>query len=102
MKRNKWSVNAKLNGVLCEIEQDLRGMCETEAESMEEVRRYVRDFPREIDFNLAQYGCLLVYHDQVKEFYKKHGYKTLEKVSDSKRWELYKRQVGYVARRITM
>jgi hypothetical protein len=96
----KFSVNTKLNGVLNEILSDLLEISETEEMSRNEVKRYVREFPREIDFNLAQYGNMLIYYWDVREFYKKHGYKSMDKWSDTKIWNVYCNQVGYMARLI--
>lgn len=97
---NKWSKNAKLNAVLSEIEDDLRNMCDSEYESIEMIRQYMQDFPREIDYNLAQYGNMLIYYVQVREMYKRAGYKNVDRLSDTDLWATYRRQVGYVAREI--
>ena len=45
---------------------------------------------------------MLVYYWEIRKMYINAGYKTFEnnKISDSKMWEIYKRQVGYVARQI--
>ena len=88
----KFSKNKKLNGVLNDILESLEEL------GVEEVRHYYDNFRNETDYNLAQYGNLLVYYYQVKELYSRNGYKTLEKWSDQKVWETYKRQVGYVVR----
>lgn len=55
---------------------------------------------RESDCNIAAYGNMLIYYDDVRNFYRKHGYKTAERLSDRALWEIYRRQVGYVARLI--
>ena len=93
----KYSKNVKLNAVLNEIESDL-------LENMEisEIRRYMKEYPNEPDYNIAQYGNMLVYYWKIREMYINAGYKTFEnnKISESKMWEIYKRQVGYVARQI--
>ena len=87
---NKFSKNQKLNNVLTSIYDSLQEL------GVEEVKRYYNEFSNELDYNIAQYGNLLVYHYQVRELYKE--YKTLANVSDDKLWNIYKRQVGYVAR----
>ena len=99
-KTNKWSKNAKLNAVLSEIEDDLRTMCDSEKESLEEIRRYMQEFPHECDYNLAAYGNLLIYYSQIRSLYKSCGYKSIDRMNDSDLWETYRRQVGYVAREI--
>ena len=92
---NKYSKNKKLNDVLTRIERQLLEL------GLDEVKHYKESFPNEIDYNIAQYGSVLVYYSDVKQMYKDCGYKSLEKMSDEKVWEIYKRQVGYVARELT-
>lgn len=96
MKTNvKFSKNQKLNFVLNDIYFSLLEMCDTEKESIQEIKRYKDNFPKELDFNLYQYGNLLIYNDQIKNLYSE--YKSLENVSINKLIETYKRQVRYVA-----
>lgn len=90
----KYSKNKKLNDVLTRIERQLLEL------GLDEVKHYKKSFPNEIDYNIAQYGSVLVYYSDVKQMYKDCGYKSLEKMSDEKVWEIYKRQVGYVARQL--
>ena len=87
-----FSKNKKLNGVLNDILESLQEM------GIEEVARYYNEFNNEIDYNIAQYGNLLIYYADVKELYRRNGYTSLDKMSDHKVWDIYKRQVGYVAR----
>lgn len=96
MKTNvKLSKNQKLNFVLNDIYFSLLSMRDTEKESIQEIKRYKDDFPKELDFNLYQHGNLLIYNDQIKSLYSQ--YKSLQKVSIDKLIEIYKRQVRYVA-----
>lgn len=88
----KMSKNAKLNGVLNEIYEDLQEL------GINEVKRYKKEFKHLTDYNIVEYGNVLIYYDDIKEMYKRHGYRTMEKMSNNKVWETYKRQVGYVAR----
>ena len=69
---------------------------------LSEIAIYMRLYPNEPDYKIAQYGNMLVYHWEIRKMYINAGYKTFEnnKISDSKMWEIYKRQVGYVARQI--
>lgn len=83
---------AKLQKALETIFDDLQEL------GADEVRHYKKEFPREKDFNLAQYGNMLIYYYDIKNFYKSCGYETLDKWSDEKIWDLYLRQVGFVAR----
>ena len=88
----KFSKNKKLNGVLNDILDSLKEL------GLEEVKRYYKEFRNYKDYNIVEYGNLLIYYDDIRELYKSNGYKSIEKMSDNKVWETYKRQVGYVAR----
>ena len=43
---------------------------------------------------------MLIYYEDIREMYRRHGYKSLDRLSDTKVWDIYKHQVGYVARMI--
>lgn len=88
----KFSRNPKLNAVLTRIHEDLQAL------GADEVQHYKKEFPGEIDFNLVEYANLLVYYQDIRLMYAMAGYKSLGRFSDSRIWETYKRQVGYVAR----
>lgn len=95
----EFSPNRKLNGVLSEIRDDLLYyMGDDPEEAKSEILRYKREFPRESDYNIVQYGNLLVYYDDIRDFYRKHGYKSMDKLSNDALWDTYKRQVGWVVR----
>lgn len=94
----KYSNNKKLEKVLISIEQQLLSIHDSKEDSIKEIKRYYKEFPREIDYNLYQYGNLLIYYYQIKELYK--DYKSLQNVSVYKLEEIYKRQVGFVARKL--
>lgn len=67
-----------------------------------EVRRYRDEFKREKDYNIAQYGNLLVYYSQVRYFlidcgFTQYGEKFKQKakcnyykISDDTMWDYYK------------
>ena len=93
---NKYSKNNKLNKVLTEIESDLLDL------GINEIKRYYNEFKNEVDFNIAQYGNMLIYYDDIYNFYRSCGYKTTEKMDTSKIWDLYKKQVGYVAKKLIL
>ena len=98
---NKYSVNPKLNKVLCGIENQILGMyVNNYIELIQELHRYMTSYKNEPDYSVAQHGNLLCYYDDIKDFYRRCGYKSTARMSNNKIWELYKRQVGYVARRI--
>lgn len=88
----KFSKNLKLNNVLTGIYEDLKDL------GIDEIKRYYNEFKSEIDYNIVQYGNMLIYYYDIRKFYENAGYKSMEKMSDNKIWEIYKRQVGYVAR----
>lgn len=96
----KYSNNKKLNGVLNEIRKQLLSIHDTKAESLAEVEHYMDAFPREIDYNLVQYGNMLIYYSDVRKMYEKYGYKSMARMSDAVIWETYKRQVGWVVRNL--
>lgn len=97
----KFSVNKKLNNILNDIHYDLLHFCDTKKESIQEIKRYKKEFPREPDYNIAQYGNLIIYYQDVRDAYKKAGYKsTIDKMSDLRLWDTYKKQVGWVVRYI--
>lgn len=101
MAKVKFSVNRKLNNILNYIYDELLHFCGTKKECISEIRRYKKEFPRETDYNLAQYGNLTIYHEDLRDAYKKAGYgSTVSRLSDHKLWDTYKRQVGFVARYI--
>lgn len=94
----KYSRNKKLNGVLNEIREDLLAIHDTEEESIAEIKHYMKEFPYQVDYNLCQYGEMLIYYYDVRKMYERHGYKSFCKMSNTQLWEAYKRQVGFVAR----
>ena len=97
---NKYSKNRKLNDLLLSIEEDLLSMEDNKEIAISEMKRYMKAFPKEPDYNIAQYGRLLISSYQVRELMTSCGYAE-QRVSDDEVWERYKRQVGYVARQIT-
>lgn len=101
MKTYRFSQNKKTNGVLNEIYNDLLEISDTEEQSRNEVKRYRKEFSRLSDCNIVNYGNMLIYYEDIREMYRRHGYKSLDRLSDSKVWEIYKGQVGYVARLIS-
>ena len=89
-----FSKNAKLNKVLNNIYISLLQIHDTKKESIDEIKHYVYSFPKEIDFNLYQYGLLLVYNHEIVSLYS--DYKSLQNASIEKLIIIYKRQIRYV------
>lgn len=97
----KYSKNAKLNKVLNDIEAQLLGIHDTEGESLEEVGHYMASYPRGFrDYKIAEHGNLLYTYDEVYKMYRDAGYKSTDAFSRDRIWEVYKKQVGYVAREL--
>lgn len=88
----KFSKNNKLNYVLNDIYNDLMEL------GKDDIKRYIQSFPNEIDFNIYQYGNMRVYNDEIRALYS--DYKCLKNASINKLVNIYKRQVGYMARLI--
>lgn len=88
----KFSKNKKLNYVLNDIYSYLLEM------GKDDIKRYMKYYPNEIDYNIYQYGNMRIYNDEIKELYK--DYKCLQNASIDKLIDIYKRQVGYMARLI--
>lgn len=70
---------------------------------LEEIKHYFQEptFKREPDYNIAQYGNLLIYYDDIRELYKECGYK-VDNYSDTQLWNFYKGIVGQVTRAIVL
>ena len=88
----KFSKNKKLNYVLNDIYSYLLDM------GKDEIKRYMHNFPNEIDYNIYQYGNMRIYNYEIIALYK--DYKCLKNASIDKLIDIYKRQVGYMARLI--
>lgn len=96
-----YSKNAKLNKVLNEIREQLLSIHDTENESLQEIKRYVDYFGfdyKHLDYFIYEHGNVLVYNYQIRELYKE--YKSLKSASIDKLIEIYKRQVGCMARQL--
>ena len=90
-----FSKNDKLNNVLNQIHASLLKIHDTEEESIAEIWHYKKNFPKEPDFCLYQYGNVLIWNDDIRELYKE--YTSLQGVSEDALLNIYERQVGYVA-----
>lgn len=87
-----FSTNPKLNYVLNDIYNDLKAL------GIAEIKNSKKLFPREIDYELVSGGNMLIYYEDIRNLYKKAGYVGVNKWSNQKLWDTYKRQVGYMAR----
>ena len=96
----KYSINPKLNKCLNGIETALLSILDTKAESLEQIRAYVREYRNEPDCNIAQHGNVLYTYAGIRDFYRSCGYKSMDNMSDGRIWATYLHQVGYVARQL--
>lgn len=82
------------------IVEQLCNIHDTLTESLNDLRRYAREFPNEVDYNLASYGALLVYYNQVYDFYKECEYPLdlLNEMDNDQLWSMYKKDVGFTVR----
>lgn len=99
--------NNKRNDILIDIYCDIREVFGNDYKK--EVKRYYDNFKNELDYNIAQYGNLLIYYYQIREYFNKFGYTQFMKkykqkskqndfkISDDKVWEYYKQLVREVA-----
>ena len=87
----KFSSNKKTNAILTSIYEELQEL------GVEEIKRYKKEFPFEIDYNLFSYGNLTIYTWDIMKAYEKAGYKVNFEKDGNKFVEAYKRQVGYIA-----
>lgn len=85
----KFSKNKKLNYVLADIYNYLMEL------GKDEIKRYMHNFPNEMDYNIYQYGNMRIYNDEIKELYK--NYKCLKHASIDKLINIYKRQIRFMA-----
>ena len=107
MKKFKYQNTKEKTKVLNDIYDEMM-----ENLGIEEITRYVKEFPREKDYNIVQYGNLLIYYYDIRNFlidsgFTKFGEKRTTKAreneykkSDFEVWEYYKYLVGIVARYI--
>ena len=58
-------------------------------EMTNELVRYVKEFKFEVDYNYYQYGNMLIYNYDIREFYKNNGYK-VDNYNDEKLINMYK------------
>ena len=88
----KLSRNQKTNALYNAIYEDLM-----ESLGVDEIKRYRNEFRYESDWNIVEYGNLLVYYSDIYALYRNCGYKSTDKMSPDKIWEAYKRSVRHVA-----
>ena len=82
----KYSKNVKLNNILVTIQDQLLNICDKYYNSISEIERYMDEFPNEPDYNIAQYGNVLIYNHEIEQLYK--DYKSLKNASPNKLWSI--------------
>ena len=82
----KYSVNPNLNAVMNSIEKLLLSKGKDKQESIQIIKRYIKSFPKEPDYNLAQHGGMLVSPYDVRELNIKCGYSAVvqNRISDGR------------------
>lgn len=90
-------MNKKYILAIRSAKKQLLSICDTKEQSIKEVHRYKRTFPFEIDYNIAMYGNVLVYYTQVREWFEKLHFKSVDKMSDKALWSWYKWYIGRAA-----
>lgn len=99
MAKIVFSKNKKTNAWLKKMYDSLFFL-DTKKESISQLRRYKRDFPREIDYNILQYGSIGDYisYDDIRNIALKCGYakSTINKMSNEDIWNWAKRTCRYV------
>lgn len=88
----KLSDNKKLNAILINIYEGLQEL------GIEDVKRYYNEFNNELDYNIVQYGNLLIYYDDIRELYKNNNYKYAETMTNEQIWQTYKMHVRKVVK----
>ena len=98
----KYSVNPNLNAVMNSIEKQLLSKGKDKQESIQIIKRYIKSFPKEPDYNLAQHGGMLVSPYDVRELNIKCGYSAVvqNRISDGRVWNEYLLRVGRVAKEL--
>ena len=84
-----FSKNKKLNYVLNDIYNYLMKL------GKDDIKRYMHNFPNEMDYNIYQYGNMRIYNNEIRALYK--DYKCLKNASINKLINIYKRQIRFMA-----
>ena len=97
-----YSINPKLNAVMKSIELQLLSKGTEKQEALQIIRQYIKAFNKEPDYNLAQYGGMLVSPYDVRELNIQCGYSVASQnnISDERIWYEYLLRVGLVAREL--
>ena len=74
--------------IIDEIKERILNKRASLVETIDILRRYKKEHRREPDYNFAAYGNLIISNYDVRELYRKAGYKVCN-YSDYKLWEMY-------------
>lgn len=77
--------------------KQLLHMCDSEIESRNKIQRYKKNYPCEIDYNIAEHGNVLIYNTEIRDWFKKLGFKSESAMSDQALWAWYKWYIGRAA-----
>ena len=87
------------DAVLETIKESLLEWGDNKEESLSEIKRYRNEFPGEPDYNIVEYGNLLVYHYDIRLFYNRNNYDITDMDNDDV-WEIYKKHVGQAVKQL--
>ena len=80
MKKRRYVIN--------DIKERILNRHASLVDTVDKLRSYKKEHRREPDYNYAQYGNLIISHYDVRELYRRAGYKVCN-YSDYKLWQMY-------------
>lgn len=86
---------SKVNNMLNGIAEQLLDISDSKKESIVELKRYRTSFNRILGYNIYDYGSILVYYYDIRCFYKKYDYTSMDHMSNDEIVTIYKRHIQY-------
>ena len=80
MKKRRYVIN--------DLKERILSRNESPVDTIDKLKRYKSAYRREPDYNYAQYGNLIIASYDIREMYRKAGYKVCN-YSDYKLWQMY-------------
>lgn len=93
----KYSNKKEVNAYCLSLEKVLLGWAKTPEESLAALRRYMKSFPYEIDYNLVEYGNFIINPAQIRADFEAYGLVHWLNEGDDNVWKRYKAAIGAVA-----
>lgn len=98
MRHYLYSTNPKAEAFFRSCVDDLLTIYpDNRKESLLQCEDYYVNFPGAADYNIAQFGNVLIYYDDVREVMRACGYK-VGRYTDSQIWDYYRRMIGAACR----